>query len=230
MGGKYVQQPFHWDSREWAIIATGVGITAVVELADDQMVRDFMQHNQGSFGDKLAWFGNNFYGNGMATVLAGGSLYAIGLETDNNKLRLMGRHVFQSFLYAGLTTTAIKFIAGRNRPYLNQGTFDYRGFSIDNAWNSMPSGHVTVATALSETLAADIDNPWASAALYTFAGATVFSRLYSDEHWLSDTFLASVIGTATGYWVAHQDEHYEAKQTGLLIVPGPTNLTFLWSF
>src|SRR5205085_8740970 len=68
------------------------------------------------------------------------------------------------------------------------------GFSLNNVWNSMPSGHVTVAAALSETLAADIGNTWASIGLYTCTAATVFGRLYSDQHWLSDTFLAGVIG------------------------------------
>jgi len=229
-GGQYVLRPLHWDLREWAIIATGLGITAMMELVDDPIARTFMQNNQGKVGDGLAWFGNKFYGNGIATVLAGGSLYAVGLETDNNKLRVMGRHVFQSFLYAGLTTTALKIILGRNRPFLNQGDLVYHGFSFSSVWNSLPSGHVTVATALSESLAADIDNPWASAALYTFAGVTVFSRLYSDQHWLSDTFLAAVIGSGAGYWVSKEEDHYDTKETGFMIVPGPTNLTLLWTF
>ena len=198
--GEYIERPFQWDVREWAIIGTGVAFTAMLELVDDVPVRNIFQRNQSNLGSQISNFGNNFYGNGYATALTSISLYTIGLETDNNKLRVMGLHVLQSFAYAGLTTTALKIILGRNRPFLNQGgTFTYHGFSLANIWNSMPSGHVTVASALSESLAADIDNIWVSIALHTFTAATAFGRMYSDQHWLSDTFLAGVIGTASAW-------------------------------
>ena len=232
-GLQYFERPLHWNLQEWAIVGTGFGITALLEVIGDQNVRAYVQGHQGVWGDRIASFGNNFYGTGMATGIAAISLYGVGLAEDNNKLRVMGRHVVQSFVYAGITTTAIKIIAGRNRPFLNQGALVYHGFSLSNAWNSFPSGHVTVATALSETLAADIGNPWASAALYTFAGVTVFGRLYSDQHWFSDTFLAGIIGTAAGYWVSQEEDHYDMrtndpKPTSFIITPSLSGVTFAY--
>ncbi|MDP4288908.1 MAG: phosphatase PAP2 family protein [Bacteroidota bacterium] len=232
-GLQYVQRPLHWNLREWAIMATGIGFTAMLEVVDDPLARSFFQHNQGKFGDQIEKFGNNFYGKGIATGLTAITLYSVGLETDNNKLRVMGRHVLQSFAYAGLTTTALKIIVGRNRPFLNQGSFVYHGFSLSNVWNSMPSGHVTVAAALSESLAADIGNTYASIGLYTCLAATVFGRLYSDEHWLSDTFLGGVIGTAAGYWVSQEEDHYDMKtnspkHAGLMIVPTGNGFALIW--
>jgi len=234
-GLQYVQRPLHWNAREWSIMATGVGFAVMLEVADDQPLRTVIQHNQNKFGNNLAMFGNNFYGNGYATGLTFLSLYTVGIATDNNKLRVMGRHVLQSFAYAGLTTTALKIIIGRNRPLLNQGAFVFHGFTLNNVWNSMPSGHVTVAAALSETLAADIDQPWAYVAFYAFDAATVFGRLYSDAHWLSDTFLGGVIGTAAGYWVSQEQDHYDMKTndpkpTSFLIVPTLTGLSFAYQF
>lgn len=234
-GGQYVTRPLHWDLREWAIFATGVGFTAVLELTDDNIARGFFQHNQGIWGDRIAYFGNKFYGTGLATGLTAITLYSVGINTDNNKLRVMGRHVLQSFAYAGLTTTAIKIIVGRNRPFLNQGDLVYHGFSLNNVWNSLPSGHVTVACALSETLASDIGNTWASIGLYTAAAATVFGRLYSDQHWLSDTFLGGVIGMAAGYWVSQEEDHYdmktnEPKQASLMLVPTGNGLALIYPF
>ena len=145
----------------------------------------------------------------------------------------MGLHVVQSFVYAGITTTALKVLVGRNRPFLDQGTYVYNGFDLNNAANSMPSGHVTVAAALSESLAADIDNTWVSIGLYTCTAATAFARMYSDQHWLSDTFLAGVIGTATGYWVAHQEDHYDMqtndpKHASIMVVPTWNGLALVW--
>ena len=92
---------------------------------------------------------------------------------------------------------------------------------------------MTVASALTETLAADIGNTWASVGLYTALGLTVFGRLYSDAHWLSDTFVGGLIGTAAGYWVSQEEDHYdmktnEPKPTSFLIEPtlGGVSLTY----
>jgi hypothetical protein len=87
---------------------------------------------------------------------------------------------------------------------------------------------VTVASALSATLAEDIGNPWATLGLYTCAGLTLFGRLYSDQHWVSDTFVGGVIGTVAGIWVSQETEHYDNDETGMRIVPGLGNLTFVW--
>jgi membrane-associated phospholipid phosphatase len=217
--GQYVLRPFHWDVREWGIIGTGVAFTAMLELADDVPFRNIIQSNTGKFGDQFVNFGNNFYGNGYATGLTAITLYSVGMASDDNKLRMMGLHVIQSFAYAGLTTTALKILVGRNRPFLYDGKFIYNGPSLANAANSMPSGHVTVASALSESLAEDIGNTWVSIGLYSFVAATAYSRMYSDQHWLSDTFLAGVIGICSGYWVDHQDDHYDMKTND----PKPTS-------
>src|ERR1700685_330202 len=37
--GQYVLRPFNWDLREWGIIATGIGFTAILETADDVPLR-----------------------------------------------------------------------------------------------------------------------------------------------------------------------------------------------
>jgi membrane-associated phospholipid phosphatase len=213
--GQYVTRPLHLTPTEWGIFAAGVGFTAGLEIFADVPVRDIFQRNQSAFGDQFSQFGNNFYGNGYATGLTAITLYSAGLASDNNKLRVMGLHVIQSFAYAGLTTTVLKILIGRNRPVLYQGKFIYNGPSLANASNSMPSGHVTVAAALSESLAEDIKNPWVSAGLYACVAATAYSRMYADQHWLSDTFIAGVIGICTGFWVDHQDDHYDLKTNDL---------------
>jgi hypothetical protein len=234
-GGQYVTRPLHWTGNDWAIAGTLLGFTGVLSVADDDLARGIFQHNQGTFGDQFVKFGNNFYGNGLATVLTGTTLYTYGIASDNNKLRVMGRHIFQSFAYAGLTTTTLKILIGRNRPFLNKGALVYNGFSLSNAFNSFPSGHVTVAAALTETLASDIGNPWATAGLYTALGATMFGRMYSDQHWLSDTFLGAFIGTAAGYWVSQEEDHYdiktnEPKEASLIVIPTGVGLAATYRF
>ncbi|HEY3876616.1 MAG TPA: phosphatase PAP2 family protein [Candidatus Kapabacteria bacterium] len=232
-GWDYVVRPLYWSGREWLIVGTVAGFTVMLEYADDPIAKSFVDRNHGKFGDALASFGNNFYGNGNATALTFLSLYSIGLATDNSRLRVMGRQVLQSFAYAGLTTTVIKILFGRDRPFNNSGPNIFHGFTLNDAWNSLPSGHVTVACALSETLAADIDQTWVYAGFYTLEAATVFGRLYADAHWLSDTFAGAVIGNVVGFWVSREMSHYDEKtndpkETSLEITPtiGGLNLTY----
>lgn len=234
-GYDYIVRPIYWNAKEWAIIGTAAGVTLIMQYADDQAVRDLIQRNQSSFGNNLAKFGNNFYGNGDATALTFLSLYSVGLATDNSRLRIMGRQVLQSFAYAGLTTTAIKILFGRDRPFNNSGPTIFHGFTLNDAWNSFPSGHVTVACALSETLAADIDETWAYVGFYTLEAATVFGRLYADAHWLSDTFAGCIIGNLAGFWVSRETEHYdlktnEPKTTSLEITPTLTGINLAYHF
>ena len=47
-------------------------------------------------------------------------------------------------------------------------------------------------------LAAAIKNTYASIALYSLAGLTAYQRIYSNNHWFSDTVLAAIIGTVVG--------------------------------
>jgi len=63
---------------------------------------------------------------------------------------------------------------------------------------SMPSGHTSAAFSAATVLSERIGNIYASAALYSLAGLTAFQRIYRDQHWFSDTILASALGTVIG--------------------------------
>ena len=233
-GLQYVERPLHWDLREWAIVATGIGFSAMLELVDDPLVRDFFQHNQGKVGNTIETFGNNFYGNGYATGLTALTLYTVGISTDNNKLRVMGRHVIQSFAYAGLTTTALKILLGRNRPILNQGALVYHGFSLSNAWNSMPSGHVTVALPSAKRcrryqsdlgILCILCFRWRDSLQPTLFRSTLVQRYVSR----------GCHRNGRGYWVSQEQDHYDMKTndpkpTSFLIVPTLNGISFAYQF
>ena len=89
-GLQYVERPLHWNVKEWGIMTTGVGLAVALEFAD-KPIQTIVLHNQNKFGDDLSMFGNNFYGDGYATGLTFISLYTIGIATDDNELRVMGR-------------------------------------------------------------------------------------------------------------------------------------------
>src|SRR5438552_649136 len=124
----------------------------------DEPTRDEFQEEHNSFKDQATELGN-FYGTGIPGGVVIIGLYTGGLIFDAPGVRLAGRHVAQSLLYAGLTTTVLKIVIGRHRPDAGDGPQAYSPFKGSDEFHSLPSGHATVAFAISSSLAADIDNP-----------------------------------------------------------------------
>src|SRR5439155_18160107 len=136
---------------------------------------------------------------------------------------ITGRELLEALAYSGITTTALKIVIARARPYVDQGIHSFLPFDAANGHNSLPSGHTTVAFALSTVLSQRINNVWASIALYGAASCTAFSRMYHNQHWLSDVFLGAAIGTTAGLFVSHRDDQREnillPKSNELIISP-----------
>jgi hypothetical protein len=167
--------------------------------------------------------------------LSVGITYIGGLASGSESLRVTGREIIETLALAGATTTVLKYAFGRSRPYANEGPYHYHPFSLTDNHHSLPSGHTTVAFAISSVLAARIQNPIATVLLYSASACTAFSRMYHDQHWLSDLFLGASIGATTGLWVVHRDKEreyhadsYPLDDKGLLISPsiGGVSLTY----
>jgi len=213
--------PAHFGATGWLFTAGTVGVTyGSIELLDERTRRVFLR-NQSSTGKALADIGN-FNGTSLPGGVLAAGLYAGGLIWDKPGIRITGRHLVQSVAYAGVITTVLKYVIGRERPYLNHGPKEFHGPTFNQDYLSMPSGHSTVAFAISSSLAEDIGNTYASIGLYTLATLTAGSRIYSDKHWLSDTFVGAVLGTACGYAVTHIDEIKKSEGSSSLLFISPT--------
>ncbi|MBS1913688.1 MAG: phosphatase PAP2 family protein [Bacteroidetes bacterium] len=209
-------RPARFDRTDWLLAGGSIAATGLGMTADDWMRNRFRGFHSTAM-DHATDAGNS-YGTPLPAAIVAGGLYLTGIVFDRPGVRRSGRHVVQSILYASVITVTLKTILGRHRPMLNQGPFVYSGPTVNDDFNSLPSGHTTLAFALSSTLAADIDNTWASIGLYGVATLTAASRIYADRHWFSDTILGAVIGTACGYGVVHLHDP-DSKQTGLLLYP-----------
>jgi membrane-associated phospholipid phosphatase len=146
-----------------------------------------------------------FYGGIQNAAIIAVSLYIGGIAADEVGIRKTGRDLAEALFYSGITTILLKTVLGRSRPFTNDGAFHFKLFQTDNAHTSLPSGHITVAFAVSSVLASKIENPYASVLLYSLAGSTFIQRIYSDDHWLSDSILAASIG----YFVGRAVVNYE---------------------
>jgi len=146
-----------------------------------------------SLWDSVFAFGR-WYGNGNPTLYVFAGLYLLGLFLHKHKIRDTGFLAGESFIFAGFITLLLKSFFGRWRPFTNQGEFSFYGFTLsDNDHLSFSSGHANVAFALSAVLASTTDNIYLKTLYYIPAVITCISRIYHDQHWLSDVVTGAII-------------------------------------
>ena len=184
----------------------------------DKELKNVSARNQNSAMNSVTDVGEN-YCNGLYSVLLSAGLFTTGLLTENKKIENTGRILFEALLVSGAAVQIIKIVSGRSRPFLDDGPFMFDLFKTDNPHNSFPSGHTVVAFATSSVLAASIKNTYASIALYSLAGLTAYQRIYSNNHWFSDTVLAAIIGTVIGNTLVKiNDERFDEESDNKLII------------
>ena len=102
--------------------------------------------------------------------------------------------VIESFAVSVLITGTIKFLVGRARPFVNGNPFLFKFFSMENAYQSFPSGHAAISWAIFTPVAERFGKFW-------YVVPTIFSlqRLWSKNHWISDVYYGFLLGYTTGH-------------------------------
>lgn len=195
-GKKIFEAPAKFDKNDWLTFGSVLALTASATLLD-QDNREYWKQNKSETLDVVSEFGR-IYGEISYAGMFAGIFYLGGRISENKDMTVTGRMLIEGLFYAGATTALTKFILGRSRPYTNDGHLCFNFFQISNDYTSFPSGHSTVAFTTSTILSKRINNPFATIALYTLALSTIWQRMYSDSHWLSDT----IMGAAIGYFIA----------------------------
>ncbi len=228
-GIKIVSAPFSFDGKDWLIAGSVLTATTLAYFIDEDS-RSFWQRNQNGTLDNISKVGKAYGEISYAAILSG-SLYLGGKLFNSKAVSVTGRMLLEGLFYAGLTTTIIKTVAGRSRPYTNDGHNYFDFFQTETAYTSFPSGHVTVAFTLSSILSSRIKNTYATIGLYALAASTVMQRMYSDNHWLSDTVLAASIGYFIGKAVVKFDDDSSTTNFTLnpYYVPDGIGVSFLYS-
>lgn len=172
----------------------------------DDEIRDFLHKN--NMNDKSAVLGfGKAWGESTTTVPLSAKIYFYGLISEDKTAKRIGSEIFQSFVYTGFITVLLKSVIGRARPYKNHSSTYYQPLNSKNDFNSLPSGHTSIAFSLSTVLADNLDNEYLKALAFTPAFITAFSRISYDKHWLSDVFLGSAVVFFEGCYV--HDLHAE---------------------
>ncbi len=115
-----------------------------------------------------------------------------------------------------LSTTMLKFAAGRRRPNETTKVDDWR-----QSGDSFPSLHVSAAFAIGTVLAESGNDEyrWRRRALgYGLALATGYARVHDNAHWFSDTVAGAALGIATAQFTMNRRDD-RRRNFALSVVP-----------
>jgi membrane-associated phospholipid phosphatase len=143
------------------------------------------------------------------TLLIGGTLYAVGRVSGNERMATLGLHGTEAVLIGLGTVGAVKMVTGRARPYVTADTNprDFgllRGLRRGGDYQSFPSGHTVMAFAAAAAVTGETARWWPRATPYIgtafYGGAALagVSRMYNRKHWASDVMVGAAVGTFVG--------------------------------
>ncbi len=211
------KSPLEFSQSDWMTVGIITAGTAAL-FTVDKSVRSFAIANQNNFNNAI--FGiDRFYGSGYTPLLTAG-IYGAGLFTGNEQIRKLGLYSSEALIFSGIVTTVLKVVIGRRRPYAgNSNLFFKPPQFFDNDYQSLPSGHTTVAFAVSTVMAKSVDNFYWKVLWYGIAGATALSRIYHKQHWVSDVFLGAAIGYYVGEFVVKINKTESTNNSSVHILP-----------
>lgn len=141
------------------------------------------------------------------SFLTGAGLYLIGRADGQVRVQALGLHSVEAILIADVLGGGIKYVAGRQRPYVDvKSPYNFqlgRGLSGDK-YRSFPSGHTITAFAFASTVSRETQFWWPHTRWLVgtvfYGGATLVgvSRMYNNMHWASDVMAGAAIGTLVG--------------------------------
>jgi membrane-associated phospholipid phosphatase len=142
-------------------------------------------------------------------VIIGTSMYVAGRLAHSPWMADVGLHGEEALLAGDIVTTAIKWTAGRGRPFAEGDTNPHdfellRGLRKGRDFSSFPSGHALAAFSAAAAVTNEMAHWWKQGEWYVgpvlYAGATAVavSRLYNNQHWASDVIMGAGIGIFAG--------------------------------
>ena len=227
--GHVATAPTRWDGNDWLRAGGVVALTTASFFLDDE-TSDLMKRNQSSFNtgvsDIVVEYGSGYFAAGLTVAT-----YLTGIVVKDDWLRETAVLMGGTVLFTTAATTLGKAVIGRARPYTGFGSREFSPLKNRSAYRSFPSGHATNAFAISAVLASRIKNPWASVGLYGVATFTAVSRIYSDDHWLSDVVFAAAYSTAVAHSIVNWFENESSESShGFRFMPTPNGVSVVWRF
>ena len=190
-------------NQSWKLLAY-TGFAAMLYFGSDLEIREEYgmekKYNPIGIPKYFGEIGSIYDKPGTLYFTAGlvGTLYGSGKIFDDYKLQETTVLMVKSLIITGLVTSALKVVIGRERPYVNGDPYEFKPFSFDPEYMSMPSGHSSSIFAMMTVLAKQYDEWYIKIPAYAFAAAVTAQRINTDKHWSSDVLIGGTIGYLVG--------------------------------
>jgi membrane-associated phospholipid phosphatase len=184
-------RPAHWKGDDWLTFGAITVATGITHLYEDQFNNYFAEQGK-SIPTSLKEFGF-YFGKPLTNYGLTGGVYALGLITDNDKIRHTGILLISSASAAGIIQSVSKTLVGRARPSAGEGKLSFHPISNEPSYHSFPSGHAILSFTTAYAIGKQISNPYLKYAIYGFSMITPVSRLWTGAHWVTDVGLGIAI-------------------------------------
>jgi len=208
--------------REVAFFGVGVGALMIL----DEIAWEAVSNSHGSGGTMLLE-PYRALGDGAAMALVSGGTFLAGLATGDEDLTRTGERLLATMALAAGAVNVTKFVFGRSRPYEGEGALS---FHPGTPGSSFYSGHTTMAFAMATALSEEIDHTAATVILYSAASLAGYSRMYDDQHWLSDVVVGAVMGIASAKFVYGKWTIFGLRAPSFLAGPTSVSMTYRLKF
>lgn len=182
--------------------ATAALLLATVDRRGDAWARHAgVQHD--ATLDALSKVGDK--SGSVAAIVVGPALWLLGRARGDSGTAVLGLRTSEAVIVGGVAVTAIKFLAGRTRPFASLDHspthWDLFGGARSDSTRSFASGHATEAAAAAVVLASEWRRQglrgWKTLgppSVYALATLTAASRVRDREHWMSDVVSGAAVG------------------------------------
>jgi hypothetical protein len=212
----YYTAPLHWDLKDWAYLGGAAGLFAAAHHYDRQVRTHFVKEGAKPIGGSTKDLQD-----AIPTVAAVVGTWAYANLIDSGPGRHEAWDMLEAGGFAAVTSYALKFAVGRERPDQTDDPNKWR-----HGGSSFPSFHASAAFAVGAVLAESGNDDYRILRRFlgygAVAGYTAFERLKHNSHWLSDDVAGAAIGAASARFVLERDAERKAKNTSALsITPLP---------
>ena len=217
-GKNLLLSPFHWDKKERLEFLAIASITAGLFLADEELQK-IAQRNRSRFSNDLSSLvtpPETIY-----PKFAIGGFYLVGLIFQRKKEKDTALYLLESVMFTQGITQAIKYSAGRARPFADKGAYHFEGFRTHPSSYSLSfsSGHSATAFSLASVIAEQYDNRIIDWVSYSIASLAAWARVNENAHFTSDVFFGGVLGTWVGKTIVRLNKNKKEKSKELSVHP-----------
>jgi undecaprenyl-diphosphatase len=130
--------------------------------------------------------------------------FVAGLIHNNKDLKQKAAYTAATILLNTATTTLLKNVVKRERPYHTYTGIFPNKIESDYA---LPSGHTSSAFATATSLAITTKKWYVAVPAFAWSASVGYSRIYLGQHYPSDVIMGAVVGTSSAivcHWASKQ--------------------------